>query len=124
MIRFVICLVLVAGSVELSLGLPFLARIKTLLLISRRALKIILSPSISDHWKEKAVLRYAGRLAASTLALAFFLGVVALYATLVVVVADRLDKTQSTLAFVQSLPGIGVLTALSIAYLKIRAQFV
>jgi hypothetical protein len=61
---------LVAGTVlavELFLRLPIVATARRLLGTARKAQRTIRSPRVSDHWKEKVLLAYAGRLFVSSL---------------------------------------------------------
>jgi hypothetical protein len=55
---------LVAGTVlavELFLRLPIVATARRLLGTARKAQRTIRSTRVSDHWKEKVLLAYAGR---------------------------------------------------------------
>jgi hypothetical protein len=61
---------LAAGTVlaaELFLRLPIVATARRLLGTARKAQRTIRSPRVSDHWKEKVLLAYAGRLFVSSL---------------------------------------------------------
>lgn len=59
--------------VELFLILPFSSTLKMLYRTSRKSLYVIRSNNISDHWKEKAIPRYAFLTFKDTCRLAFFL---------------------------------------------------
>ena len=59
--------------VELFLLLPLTKRARHILEVARKAISVINSPRISDHWKEKAVPGYSRQLMTSTLASTFFL---------------------------------------------------
>jgi hypothetical protein len=59
--------------IELFLRLPFKKRVRELVATSGKSLKVIRSPNISDHWKEKAVPHYARLTMALSLSLTFYL---------------------------------------------------
>jgi hypothetical protein len=59
--------------IELFLRLPLRKRVRDLMATSGKSLKVVRSPDISDHWKEKAVPRYALRTMALSLSLTFYL---------------------------------------------------
>jgi hypothetical protein len=60
--------------VEVILRLNPLFYATKILLISQRSLHVISSNSISDHWKEKALLQYALKMLVCTLQILFRLG--------------------------------------------------
>lgn len=56
---------LVAGTVaaaELLVRLPWLDRVRALAALLRKIHRVLRSQAISDHWKERVMLAYAGRL--------------------------------------------------------------
>lgn len=59
--------------VELILLLPVTRRAHHILEVAQKAISVIKSPNISDHWKEKVLPRYSQQLIASSLVCAFFL---------------------------------------------------
>lgn len=59
--------------IELLLRLPLRKRVSELAAASNKAIHVIRSPSISDHWKEKAVPRYARQTMALSISLTFYL---------------------------------------------------
>lgn len=59
--------------VELILFLPVKKRAQQILRISRKAISVMRSPNISDHWKEKALPRYSRELIVSSLLSTFYL---------------------------------------------------
>lgn len=63
----------VAISCELMLRLPLRARVVDLRQLVQRILRTISSPKISDHWKERVMLVYAGRLLGLSLLLPLLL---------------------------------------------------
>ncbi len=58
-----------AAVVELFFRLPFLAQVEAVNSGAMRALGVVRSPRISDHWKEKVLPRYAGRILRASLGL-------------------------------------------------------
>ncbi len=55
--------------VELFFRLPFMARVEAVNAGALRALGVVRSPRISDHWKEKVLPSYAGRILRASLGL-------------------------------------------------------
>lgn len=56
---------LVAGTVvaaELLVRLPWLDRVRALATLLRKIHRVLRSQAISDHWKERVMLAYAGEL--------------------------------------------------------------
>lgn len=64
---------LVLPVIEYFIRLPFLSRAKALLRTSNKAVHIISSTKISDHWKEIVLLRYSQKLAIHTVIIALML---------------------------------------------------
>ncbi|MCP4667337.1 MAG: hypothetical protein GY849_13330 [Deltaproteobacteria bacterium] len=65
----------VIGVIELFLRIPFMENVHTLKITAVKALKVIASPNISDYWKEKSVLCYAGIIMRSNLRIALYLAI-------------------------------------------------
>ena len=59
--------------VELFLLLPVTKHTRRILKDSGKAISVMKSPNISDHWKEKALPQYSRKIMASSLATTFFL---------------------------------------------------
>ncbi len=110
------------AAVELFLRLPFLPIVKAIATSARKAIRVIGSGAISDHWKERVVLRYAMAMLASTLRLGLcFLALVALVAGLALA-AGRLAGV-SLFAVLASVDGALVVSAVSAAYGLARSRF-
>ena len=62
----VLCVILV----EIVFRIPLPAVISEMRIVSRKALHTLGAKSVSDHWKEKVMLSYAGSLFTSTMKLA------------------------------------------------------
>ena len=61
MIHFILLLVCLI-SIEVFIRLYFLSILDSILLATRKVIRLILQKNISDHWKEKAVPAYALRI--------------------------------------------------------------
>lgn len=58
-----------AAFIELFLRLGVMRRVGALAAVASRSVSVLRSPRISDHWKERVLPRYAGRMAGFSLAL-------------------------------------------------------
>lgn len=63
----------VIAFIELFRLLPLTNRVLKLIAVSRKALAVIRAPDISDHWKEKAIPRYARDTMVLSLLITFYL---------------------------------------------------
>jgi hypothetical protein len=88
-LNWVLTVVLCALLVEVALRLPFLPVLRALSRASGKAVQVIRTSAISDHWKEKAVAAYARITFLSTLQLAGFLVVLLGPAVVVVIAFDH-----------------------------------
>lgn len=68
-----LCLLLVEAALRLPFGRALSRAVRT----GERARRVLASRRISEHWKEKAVGAYAGRLIGATLALAVMIAALA-----------------------------------------------
>lgn len=64
-----LCVILV----EVFAWLPVMATVKRLISVAGKARAVLLSERISDHWKERVLLKYAGRIFANTVELSGYL---------------------------------------------------
>lgn len=85
----VLCVILI----ELVVRLPLPAVISEISVIGRKAVRALGAKSVSDHWKEKVILAYAGSLFASTMKLASFLVAIGAMAVLLIFMFDYLGAT-------------------------------
>lgn len=115
------CLIVGGLAAEMFIRLPFLARAKALSGTTQHALAVLRSAAISDHWKEKALLAYAGQTAAASIKLSGLLFLVVLVCTIPVVLIDLVAGRNASL-FLFSPEGIALTTALSITYGVIRTR--
>ena len=106
--------------VECFLRSPLLDKTKTLTTLVSRIGKVLKSSSISDHWKEKVLPRYALQLFSLSLQLFFWVIVSVLPLIIIALIADLFLIPLT--ALISSLLGIGVSTAVACIYLLIRRR--
>jgi len=80
----VLCIILI----EFVVRLPLPAVISEITTVARKALHILGAKSVSDHWKEKVMLAYAGSLFTSTMKLAGLLMAIIAIALLLIFIFD------------------------------------
>lgn len=117
----VLCLL----GIELLFRLPLAGPLKRLATSSRKAIRVISSSRISDHWKEKALQRYSLDMARASLGIglalaALFLALAGLGHLLDLLTGGRTD----TLAFAATGRGILAATLVSLVYLAVRKRLV
>ena len=113
------CVVLV----ELFIAVPMMAAIQVLLHNSNRATKVVSSPKISDHWKEKVLVRYALNIMMSSFKIAFWLFFVLALGGGASLLLDMLLKPEiSTLTWLATMQGIIAATVFSIVYFMVRSR--
>lgn len=109
--------------VELFIAVPMMAAIQVLLHNSNRASKVISSAHISDHWKEKVLIRYARNIMLSSLKIAFWLLLVLALGGGASMLLDMLIQPEmATLAWLATLQGIIGATVFSILYFWLRSK--
>ena len=82
-----LCLIVVSIlSVEYLCRVPLTRHVTHMGLVAKKSSRVMTSPRISDHWKERVLLRYSGQLVMETIRITgwFFLWMLA------VVAVDRL----------------------------------
>lgn len=108
------------AAVELVLRLDVAGTIRRLLAVVRKVLRIMKSDTISDHWKERAMLAYSGQMfSASLMLLAMLLLALAPFAVLAAV-GTWMDIP--FLALLTSAAGVLVCVAIACAYLPLRRR--
>ena len=110
----------VAGiaAVEVLLRLPLAETLVQYRQTVTKVQAVITSSRISDHWKEQAVPAYAVRLLGLTARTALYLLLVMLPVLVFIAIATAIDVP--FLEFMLSLTGIVFMSAVAIAYARIR----
>ena len=114
----IICILLV----EFVHHIPLVKIISDINLVARKALHTLGSKSISDHWKEKAILAYSSLLFLQTLKLAFALLAVGLLAVVLVFIFGYFDTKIGD--FIISVPGSLYSIIIASVYLFVRKSLV
>jgi hypothetical protein len=107
-------IVLSVAIAELATRLPFPAVLATARETAARAFHVLRARSISDHWKEKAMLAYAGAMFRSSMKLTGLMLVLCILAVSLTVVFDLM--VSSFAAFIMSWPGILLTAAVASLY--------
>jgi len=113
----ILCVVLM----EFVIRIPLTAVISEINAVIRKSLYTLGAKSVSDHWKEKVMLAYAGLLFISAMKLAGFLVAVVAMAILLIVVFDYLGANISD--FITSWAGILFSTIVATIYFRVRKSF-
>jgi len=109
--------------VEVVLALPILPRVAALAAIARQVQRVVVSPRISDHWKQKTLVIYSRRLLQGTLSVAaLLLLATGLLAAWSLALAQSLDD--GFVAFSLSPTGLACATAFALAYVCVRSRLV
>lgn len=101
--------------VELLIQTGFVGTAYALLATSRKSTRVMTSRRISDHWKEKALLRYSRTMMVSTLRLALVLAVAGLGVWGIAFAAERLAGID-LFGFLATWQGLALSTAVAMAY--------
>ena len=110
----VVCIILIELLVKRS-PYKILAEVS---LVARKSLHTLRSKSISDHWKEKAVLMYARSMFISTLKLAGILISIGVIAVLLIILFDEIHH--GLIEIMLSWTGIVYTVVVTTLYLLIR----
>lgn len=124
MIYLVTCLLCLIG-IEIFIALSFLHYVKALTMVSQKAVAVMTSSRISDHWKEKVLQRYSGDMAVASLMLGFLLIVLLGIVSLASALLDMcLQLEISSLQFFVTIPGLVTATIFSLLYATLRQHLV
>ena len=113
-VYFVVACVL---SIELLLRLKFMFYVNSIVRNTNKVFHVIISPNISDHWKEKMVPTYAFILLKNSL---LILGILFL---IILVFSAFIALSSKFLALILSITGIVISIGISLTYLKLRVFF-
>lgn len=122
-------LIVIAGAtiiaIELILRLPFWQSARTLIKISRKAATVVASSRVSDHWKEKVLLRYSCILAGASARLAAMFLIVFVAVFLFAITGDFiLTPSVSFLEALTGWTGIALASIIAVLYLFVRRHLV
>lgn len=120
--NWLIAVVGVIVFVELLLRLPVAAEARRLAHVGTRAQKTLRSARISDHWKEKVLLRYARELLRASVWLAVLI-VIAAIPLLAVAALLQWAGVSATLTWLSSAPGLLACTVIGIAWGVLRRSW-
>ena len=121
MIPFVVVAIGTVLAVEIALRSPLLRALRRLKVLSRKAGSVVLSQRISDHWKERVLPAYAGRIMSASLGM--FLWLVAVAAPLVASVALVFGSLAEGSAFLLRPVPLVLVTVVGIAWIAGRTRF-
>ena len=119
--NWILTTILAVVLVELVVRLPLKSIISDVKTVSQKAVKLIRSQLISDHWKEKALLAYSGALLKSTLKLASVLIAIVVLAITVITIFNLVGL--NIISFLTSMTGIVFSVIVAIAYVSLRNNF-
>jgi hypothetical protein len=105
---------------EVALRLPIGRILATLLTTTRRVGQVISAKAISDHWKEKVLPAYSGRMMKASIALFLCVLAVAAPVVLAAIVATG-SITDGSLALMRPL-AMGLMIVLGVAYVFVRKK--
>jgi hypothetical protein len=107
--------------VECFIKIPFEKTIKLVLGITKKAIKVLTSTKISDHWKEIVLLRYSIDLFKRIIILFCYLITCFLIVLVPIIVIDKIFIfNPSIIDQLSSLKGIGTMSVISIIYFYLR----
>jgi len=114
----VLCIVVV----EIVVRLPFKNVFSQISRAVQKSLRIVKSKTISDHWKEKVMLAYAGSLFAATMALAGLMLAVGAVVFFLIGAFDYFGT--ETGEFIVSWVGIVYSVVVATVYVRVRMNIV
>ncbi len=111
-------------AVELFVRLPVIDQVHQLFGTTHKAGHIITARAVSDHWKERVMLRYAREIMLSSVKLVIFMtGVLCLAVLPAFLVRELVDPGLSIEALFSSWTAVGVSLVAATAYYVLRARF-
>jgi len=116
-----IVIIITIVAVECFIRIPFTKTIKLILTIAKKAIKVLTSTKISDHWKEIVLLRYSIDLFKGIMIIFCYLVTCILIVLIPIIVIDQIfEFNPSIIEQLSSLKGIGTMTLISIIYFYLR----
>jgi len=117
--------ILCVFAIELFFHLPVLDPIRGLINVSQKTVKVLSSSRISDHWKEKVLLRYSRDMALASIKIGLGLTFVLILVSAGALSIDLvLPGEVTTLEYAVTGEGLLLATLISIAYLFLRKRIV
>jgi len=113
-VNFFIAIILGVIITECFFRLPFRTNFLSITSTLNKSLKIIRSKNVSDHWKERVILRYSSIIFTNTLKLACYLSVI------VAVIAINALFNKDFFDFLTSTGGLAFISVISLSFIKVR----
>lgn len=111
-------------AVELFVRLPVIDQVHQLFGTTHKAGHIIAARAVSDHWKERVMLRYAREIMLSSVKLVVFMTAALFCAVLpALLVRELIDPDLSIEALFSSWSAVAVSLVAATAYYLLRARF-
>ena len=101
-------------SIELFLRMKFMFYLNSIIKITNKVLRTIISSNISDHWKEKMVPAYAFILLKNSLLILLILFLIILVFSVFVLLSSKF------MVLILSITGVAMSIVISFIYLKLR----
>mgnify|MGYP000595507857 FL=1 len=117
MLDYLYLVVVCVLSIELFLRLKFISYVNSILKNTNKVFRVIISPNISDHWKEKMVPTYAFILLKNSLSILGILFLIILVFSAFIVLSSKF------LTLLLSITGVAISIFISFVYLKLRVIF-
>ena len=112
-------------AVELFCRLQPMRLVDQLSKAMKKVVWVMMSKSISDHWKEKVLLIYSRCIALITLKIAALIGGIGLFVLVFSEILDRIfSLSENTVDLLMSWLGLSVVTVASVAYYLVRRRIV
>ena len=107
--------------VEYFYRVPLVIHAKALQLISEKSLRLVASKHISDHWKEKVLLRYARDVAVHTAVIALMLtGSIVLFVLPALFIDWMFAVNPTTIESITTIQSMLILMLVAILYIPLR----
>lgn len=115
-------IVATVAAVEFFFRLPFLERVRDLSGLVAKTVHTVRSPRISDHWKEKVLLAYSGKLMATSILL--FLMILVIMVPVAIAGGIGVLTSWPVAERFASLAGVGLSVLVAFGYLFVRRQVI
>lgn len=109
-------------AVEVACRVPLIGVVSRLLLTARKAGQVVSSSGISDHWKERVLPRYAGRIFRGSLETLFWMAVVFSPVIAVAMLGERFGLP--VVSFLSGALGIAFSVVVGLVYHAMRSRVI